>query len=313
MKSAKAISDRNLPAIVVAIDIGKSKWHVGGFSLAGALLDDELISTSTPSQTFAETVHYISNQLSAYRVVRFGLSIFGPLQINSSHSDYGSIVGSSEASWSGINLPRSLHDRYGMPVYFDYDVNAGTLAEFWSQQLPSNSKFVYLSVGTGMGAVYCNGDTSFTGTETPQYGHTYVPKEADDKFSGNCVFHGPCLQGLASGKAVNERWNISPLDLPSDHPAWDLEARYIARACTNLTYSYAPDFILIGSGISSVPGIIEKSNQYFRKYVNRFPQTQANSIYAGSFIRKSSYAPLSSFFGAGLLARKKLGLRYGQR
>jgi fructokinase len=45
------------------------------------------------------------------------------------------------------------------------------------------------------------------------------------------------------------RWGVRPPDLPDSHPAWRIEADYIAALCTNLTYIMRPDRIILGGGV----------------------------------------------------------------
>src|SRR4029079_5705070 len=57
------------------------------------------------------------------------------------------------------------------------------------------------------------------------------------------------LEGLASGPAIEQRWNQRPSDLPNDHPAWGLEAEYVAAGLVNMIYSTCPQRIVVGGGI----------------------------------------------------------------
>ena len=86
----------------------------------------------------------------------------------------------------------------------------------------------------------------------PEMGHVRIPHDrAADPFAGTCPFHGDCLEGLASGPAMNARWLQPAEQLPPDHPGWALEARYLALALVNFICTLSPQRIVIGGGVMS--------------------------------------------------------------
>jgi fructokinase len=82
---------------------------------------------------------------------------------------------------------------------------------------------------------------------------------ADDRFEGLCPYHGDCLEGLACGPAIHDRWGAALDALPPDHFAHTLQASYIAQLCVSVIYSFAPDMIILGGGVMQTPGLIEKT------------------------------------------------------
>jgi fructokinase len=84
----------------------------------------------------------------------------------------------------------------------------------------------------------------------PEMGHIRVPHHMqDDPFPGSCPFHADCLEGLASGEAIKHRWGQDPKDLPPDHPAWGLEAHYLALALATWVCTLSPRRIVLGGGV----------------------------------------------------------------
>jgi fructokinase len=78
-----------------------------------------------------------------------------------------------------------------------------------------------------------------------------------DPFAGVCSYHDDCLEGLASGPAMKQRWGQPAETLPADHPGWELEARYLALAVSNLVLCHSPRRIVLGGGVMQQPGLIE--------------------------------------------------------
>ena len=54
---------------------------------------------------------------------------------------------------------------------------------------------------------------------------------------------------MASGPALKRRWGVSANSLPPEHPAWDLEARYIASALASFILTLSPQRIILGGGV----------------------------------------------------------------
>jgi len=294
----------------MGIDVGKTAVRVAIFTRALDLLESRSIPSSDPEVTVPLLSTHIAALYQSYSVASVGISLFGPLEADPNSDEFGGIVGSSELCWSGVNVPRIVRTLTRTPVRFDYDVNAGALAERKVGSAAHLDRFVYLSLGTGVGGVaYQSG---IVAGDAPQIGHMYIPKEHDDEhFAGSCRFHRSCLQGLASGKAIRERWGVDARELSGEHRSWDLEARYIARACANLIYTFSPPKLVLGSAIATVPGLVAKSNQYLKQFMNGFPEPQSKVLFErGGPIEKSELAPQSSLLGAAILAIDQLGVLF---
>ena len=292
----------------LGIDVGKTNLRVGVFSPDLQLIDRWSVPTADVAQAQVALSEWLFAMPPQYRVRSAGISIFGPLQVDPSKADYGAVIESSEPAWSGVNIPAQVAEILERDVYFDFDVSAGALAEATMGSGKGKSSFVYLSVGTGIGAVYFRG--SHRPGYAPQIGHIYIPREADDlDFEGTCRFHGACLQGLASGRAMWQRWGAPAEQLGENHPAWDLEARYIARACTNLIYAFSPEAIVLGSSVGSAPNLVSKVNRHVRQMLNNFMEPELRSKYAHHpVVVPSALGAESSLFGAVILGLRGAGL-----
>ena len=88
---------------------------------------------------------------------------------------------------------------------------------------------------------------------------------------GMCPFHRHCLEGLASGPAIEKRWGLSAKLMTEDHPAWELEAAYLAQMCVNAIVTFSPEVIVLGGGVMQqlhlFPRIREKTLALLGGYV----------------------------------------------
>src|SRR5262249_56648014 len=112
--------------------------------------------------------------------------------------------------WSNTDIAGSLGRALAVPVTIDTDVNAAALAEARWGAAQGVGDVVYLTIGTGIGGGALVGGRLIHGLVHPEMGHMRVPHDrVVDPFAGSCVFHGDCLEGLAAGPAVHERWGVA--------------------------------------------------------------------------------------------------------
>jgi fructokinase len=113
------------------------------------------------------------------------------------------------------------------------------------------SDFIYLTVGTGIGGGAMVNGALLHGLAHPEMGHVRIPHDLGrDRFAGVCPFHGDCLEGLASGPAIEARWGCTARELAAEHEAWALEAHYLALGIVNWICTLSPKLILLGGGVA---------------------------------------------------------------
>ena len=146
-----------------------------------------------------------------------------------------------------------------MPVAFDTDVNGAALAEHRWGAGRGLDVFVYLTVGTGIGGGAVVDGRVLHGLVHPEMGHLRIPRDRDrDPFPGTCPYHGDCLEGLASGPAMQARWGVPPERLPPDHPAWALEAEYLAQGLASIVAVLSPRRIAVGGGVAGAAALLPR-------------------------------------------------------
>lgn len=152
----------------------------------------------------------------------------------------------------------------------DTDVNAAALGEYYWGSGNNLSDFVYLTIGPGIGGgVMVNGKL-LHGFNHPEMDHILLPNENNIK--GICNFHDNCLEGLASGPAIEKRWNIKSENISIDHEAWGLQADYLAKAIMNYILILAPKRIILGGGVMEqeqlFPLVRKKVKEYLNGYIH---------------------------------------------
>jgi fructokinase len=89
----------------------------------------------------------------------------------------------------------------------------------------------------------------------PEMGHMLLARVPGDTQPSGCPFHEDCLEGLASGHAIEVRFG-TPEGLPPQHEAWTLEATYLGQALATIVTILSPQRIIIGGGVMHQPSLL---------------------------------------------------------
>jgi fructokinase len=183
-------------------------------------------------------------------VAAIGIASFGPVDPNPESERYGYITSTPKEGWRDTDFAGRVQREFQVPVGFDTDVNVAALGESrWGATVGLDTS-LYLTVGTGIGGGGLVRGKMLHGLIHPEMGHIRLPRDpTQDPFSGCCPFHGDCLEGLASGPAIEQRWSQPGHALPPEHPAWELEAQYLAIALVNFICTLSPQRIVLGGGV----------------------------------------------------------------
>ncbi|MFQ5570814.1 MAG: ROK family protein [Rhodothermales bacterium] len=203
--------------------------------------------TETPEKTLAQVAAFFREQPEPPAAV--GIGSFGPVNPDPASPTYGYILNTPKPGWSHTDMAGTLRRVLNVPVAFDTDVNAAALGEHRWGAARDVDTLLYLTVGTGIGGGGLVRGQRLHGLLHPEMGHLPLPRAAGDDFEGTCPFHGACLEGLASGPALEQRWGSPPESLPPHHPAWSLEAHYLALALVHYILIFSPGRIILGGGV----------------------------------------------------------------
>ncbi|RIU88739.1 ROK family protein [Oceanobacillus picturae] len=253
--------------LVGAIEAGGTKFICGVGTEQGEILEQISIPTRGPEETLKDVVDFFKGK----EVERLGIGSFGPIQVNKTQPDYGSLLETPKTIWKHYPLLKHLEGHFpaGMPIVVDTDVNAAALGEIKWGAAKGKDSCVYFTVGTGIGAgVFLNGKL-LHGLMHPEAGHMFIKRHEMDDFSGCCPYHKDCLEGLASGTALKTRWGVAGTEL-TDERAWELEGYYLAQAAVNAIVTYSPEKIIFGGGVSQHSGLLEQIQKQTLELLNGY-------------------------------------------
>jgi len=264
--------------------------------------------TTTPHETMSQAVEFFKQQEITFgKLDAIGFACFGPLNPKPDTPTYGHILPTPKPGWSNSDVVGMLRTSFDIPVNFDTDVNGAALGEAKWGNAQGLETFIYLTIGTGVGGgAYVEGKL-LHGLLHPEMGHIPLPHDrVKDPFPGTCPFHGDCFEGLASGVAIEKRWGQRGGALPEDHPAWDLEAEYIALALMTYCHTLSPQRIIIGGGVGQLEHLLSKVQKRTRELINGYIQSTAITENIESFIVTPGLGSQAGVLGAIALAEQAM-------
>jgi len=287
------------------IEAGGTKWVCAVGTGPEQIVALERFPTTTPAETIGQVLDFL-RQFPALTAI--GVGSFGPIDLHAGSPHYGHITTTPKAGWQFTDVVGPLRTAFDVPVGFDTDVNAAALGEWrWGAALGLDT-FVYLTIGTGIGGGAMVNGKLLHGLLHPEMGHMLLRRDAArDAFAGACPFHGDCLEGLATGPALEKRWGARAETLPVDHAAWALEAHYLAQALANLICVLSPQRIILGGGVMHQPQVFELLRPEVRKLLNDYLQMPQITECIDEYIVPPGLGDRAGVLGAIALAEQAAG------
>lgn len=257
-------------SLLGAIEAGGTKFILAVCDEDFNMIDRQVLKTEDGPTTLAKVTEYFDRFPD---VAAIGVAAFGPIDLNPQSTSYGYVLDTPKAGWANFDFLGYLKKWRDIPYYWTTDVNGSAWAEYRHGANSEVKSLLYLTVGTGVGAgIIVNGQL-LSGFGHPEAGHIMVQKNPADNYAGHCPFHGDrCLEGLASGPAMEDRWGVSAKELVDDHQAWRIEADYLAQAAMTYTTILQPDRIVFGGGVNHrsvlLPLIRERFSQLMAGYLS---------------------------------------------
>jgi fructokinase len=234
----------------------------------GEIEDEAQFRTGEPKETVDRIVEFFATRP---RPEAIGIGSFGPVDLDPRSPTWGFVTTTPKPGWRHTALGAPIRDRLGVPVVFDNDVTAAALGEYRWGAGQGVAALAYLTVGTGIGAGLLIDGRPWHGLIHPEVGHLRIPHDRErDPFPGACPVHGDCWEGLASGPAVAERWGARPEQLPDDHPAWALEAEYLALGLLSIVCVFSPQRLIVGGGVMERPHLLKLVCGRLRDYIGGY-------------------------------------------
>ncbi len=266
--------------------------------------------TTHPAESLRKACDFFRHYMREQHVTLDGIGIgsFGPLDLNPNSSDYGKITSTPKQGWAFTDVRGAVEAGTEVRTAIDTDVNAAALGEGLWGAAQGLTDFVYLTIGTGIGGGLIIDGKPYHGLVHPEMGHIALPHDLQrDPFPGNCPYHQDCFEGLASGPALEARWGQPAKTLPEAHPAWELEAHYIALGLQNIICVGSPQRIILGGGVMEQHQLFALIRQKVQTYLDEYIHTQSILTGIDDYIVPPGLGGKAGVLGSIALAMLKFG------
>jgi fructokinase len=283
------------------IEAGGTKWVCAVGNGPSDVRGTTTFPTTAPDETIARAAEFFAGNGS---LVAVGIGSFGPIDPRRSSRSFGFITTTPKPGWAQTDVAGRLGELLDVPVAFDTDVNAAALGEQrWGAAVGLDS-FCYVTVGTGIGGGVVVNGRLVHGLLHPELGHMRIPHDrVADPFLGSCPYHGDCLEGLASGEAMRQRWGQDAQQLDGEAP-WQLEAEYVALGLVNVVCALSPKRIILGGGVMKEPTLLARVREHMRELLAGYFDAAELRDEIGDFVVRPGLGDHAGVLGAIALAQE---------
>ena len=295
-------------ALYGGIEAGGTKFVCAVASGKDDFRDEIRFPTTTPDETLAQAIDFFQKHHAREPLAAIGVACFGPIDPNPASPTFGYVTTTPKPHWAHTDVGGRLKAALHLPVGFDTDVNGAALGEHRWGAAHGLDTFVYLTIGTGLGGGAMVNGRMLHGLMHAEMGHMRIPHDlARDPYPGWCSYHGDCWEGLAAGPAIENRWQTKGQHLPVDHPAWALEAHYLALGVANIIVTLSPQRIIMGGGVMDQQQIFPMLRQEVQRLLNGYVQKPEITDAIEEYIVPPALGNRAGVLGAVALAMHAAG------
>ncbi len=269
------------------------------------IVDERVIHTTTPAETLGAVAEFFKRHQETYTLAGLGVACFGPVDLDPASPRYGYITTTPKPGWANCDVVGYLRTALDVPVAWETDVNGALIGERRWGAAQGLRSAVYFTIGTGVGGAALVDGRPVHGLLHPEMGHLPISAlPGAPSQDGSCPYHGAaCLEGVASGPALEQRAGRPPAAIPADDPIWEEEARYLAYAAVVATLTYSPQRIIFGGGVTlKQPHLYPRVRSYFLSMLNGYLKSPTITDQVETYIMPPQLGQRAGVYGALALA-----------
>lgn len=300
--------------LYAAVEAGGTKFVCTVAHDLQRVVEEIVIPTRSPEATLSDVRQFLISarrRLGSFSAI--GLAAFGPVDLDEASVDFGRLRVTPKEGWSNVSFLESLRGvQPGCPIAVDTDVNAAAIAEAAFGAATNCTSAVYVTVGTGIGGGAILRGETIRGVIHPEMGHVNARRHPRDlAFPGLCPFHKDCVEGLASGPAIQARWDRDLSTLGADHEACAIIGHYLGQLAGTILLTLAPQRIVFGGGVLKSGSLLPWIRTSMLQMLNGYHRSASQTESMGDRIRLSELDGRAGTLGALVLAQRAAAGRIG--
>jgi glucokinase len=276
------------PGFVVGVDLGGSNLRIALADAHGTMVGRWRASTketSSPQEVIGQIAQGVHDLLRQSSLSRDALSSIAAGAPGVTDSEAGIVVATSYLKgWTKVPFQHLLESAFRVPAAVENDVRLAAIGEHWTGAAQDIDDFVFLAIGTGIGAgIFSNGrlirGPNFTAGEV---GYMYVPgaplEPPEHRAPGS-------LERAIGGEAIRQRWSDACKSDPQlsalcatdifaraaaeDPLAKDVlehSARLLAFAVYNISAVLNTSLFVLGGSIGASPHLLAATERVLDRY-----------------------------------------------
>jgi glucokinase len=299
---------------VVGVDIGGSSVRVALADLAGTIVQRwsaPLGEDRTPrrvTDVIAAGVAAV-RELQGISAKKILMIAAGAPGITDVHS--GRVLSAPNLTkWRNVPLRDLLREKTHIPATIENDVNLAALGESWSGVASDCRNFVFLAVGTGVGAgIVVNGQLHHGANwSAGEVGYLLLPELSAEPLAlsrpgslesiiGGFAIESDWLRtvGKAGGPAsCSEIFSKATLGNPTALKLLDRTARHLANAITNLGLILDASVVVLGGGLGTNQVLLDAIRKLIQKNQFACPKVLASSLGVEAQLQGAVHVALQS-------------------
>jgi len=198
------------PGLLVAVDIGGSNLRVALADVRGNVLARRRSSTketSSPQEVIAQIEESVDDLLKQQAASRSSLLSIAAGAPGVTDANSGVVLATSYLrGWTDVPFQHLLESAFRVPATVENDVRLAAVGEHWMGAARGVDDFVFLAIGTGIGAgIFSNGQLIRGHNCTAgEVGYMYVPGAPQEQPQPGSP---GSLERAIGGEGIRERWS----------------------------------------------------------------------------------------------------------
>ncbi|HEX4308951.1 MAG TPA: ROK family protein [Acidobacteriaceae bacterium] len=288
-ETSPELPEQNSRDCVAAVDIGGTSLRIALADMTGDVVAEQSAST-VGVRDAAAVIEMIRNGVVGL-IEQSGRSHDNLLAVAAgapgiTDADAGVVIATSYLmGWRQVPFQDLLESALEVPSAVENDVNLGAIGEQWRGAARNVRDFVFLAIGTGVGAGIVLDGKLFRGTgwSAGEIGYMLVPGTSTDPVADGDAGN---LESLIGGEGIRAQWqklwDAGGLALPRDLRATDVfdqaragsppaqavlqrSARLLAFAIYNMWLMFNCPLFVLGGSVGMHPALLESAQLSLRE------------------------------------------------